>query len=395
MQNLKKFIKKHNLVLPNYNEINIVDLMKCLYIKCGYNIKKTKNISELDYIIPNNKHYLFILSDGTGSNLINKLDDNSILKQNIKKNIVTVFPSTTGCVLTSLVTAEYPEEHGIWGWFNYNRELNCDYFPLLFSDRKSMKPLNEFKIKSKNIYKSESILKKLKIKTNILFPYYICDSVYSQFVGNDTDRHPYSNFLEIIELIKDICNCNKSSYTYLYLPDIDTIEHENGLNSEVTLNKLKEINKLITELSRIKDMTIVFTADHGQTEISEDIVFDFDKYKKYFYAYPSIDFGTASYYIKSEYEEEFVNEFEKDFKDKMYLFKTQEFIDNKIFGKGNISDYAFDNLGEYISLCKTGTYLINSPETALYLGKIKGNHSGLTSDEMVIPLVVINTNEKL
>ena len=43
--------------------------------------------------------------------------------------------------------------------------------------------------------------------------------------------------------------------------------------------------------------------------------------------------------------------------------EREVFIDNKMFGPLNISDYAASNLGEYISLCKTGSYLINSPDT--------------------------------
>lgn len=393
MSKLIKFIEENNLLLPNYSEINIVDLMKCLYCKCGYKVEKNKNVEKLDLLIPNNKHYLFILSDGTGSNLINELSDKSILKKNKKKDIITVFPSTTGCVLTSIVTATYPENHGIWGWYNYNRKLNRDYYPVLFSDRKSQKSLKEFNINSSDIYKNESVLKKLSIKTNILFPNYICDSVYSSFVGADEDRYPYSDFSDIIKLVDGICQKNDSSYTYLYLPDIDSIEHENGLKSDKTLNKMLEIESLVKRISKNKDMTIIFTADHGQTEIYEDIILDFQKYDKYFYAYPSIDFGTASYYVKEEYREEFEKQFNKDFKEKMFLFETKEFVENKIFGEGSISNYAFDNLGEYISLCKNGSYLINTPNIDEYYGKIKGNHSGLSLDEMIVPLIIIDTNE--
>lgn len=281
MRNLKEFINENNLLIPNYNELNIVDLMKCLYAKCGYSVENSSKINELDSMIPNNKHYLFILSDGIGMNLINKLDNDSIIKQNLKQSIITVFPSTTGCVLTSVVTALYPEEHGIWGWFNYNRELNRDYFPVLFSDRKSGKNLKDFGVSSNDIFKNDSVLKKLNVKTDILFLAYICDSVYSEFVSYDSNRHPYNDFSDIERIIKDICESDDLSYTYLYIPDVDSIEHKNGVYSEVTLNKLKEIDNLIKSLSKNKNLTIVFTADHGQINISEDIVLDFNKYKKF------------------------------------------------------------------------------------------------------------------
>ena len=78
------------------------------------------------------------------------------------------------------------------------------------------------------------------------------------------------------------------------------------------------------------------------------------------------------------------------YKDKMYLFKTKEFIDNKIFGLSENNMNILNNLGEYISLCNSDAQFINSPEIEEYYGKTKGNHSGLTQDEMIIPLIVIN-----
>ncbi len=392
MNNLKEYIKSENLVFPNYDNLNIIDLMETIYSRFGYKIKNNTKNNYLNNIIPNNKHYLFILSDGTGSNLINKLNKNSILKKNLKCNMLTVFPSTTGCVLTSIVTAKYPETHGIWGWFNYNRSLKRDYYPVLFLDRKSERSLIEFEIKPEDIFKEKSLLNELDAKVNILFPNYICDSIYSKFVGSDSIRHSYNSFKDIEEKIKSICEGDQSSYTYLYLPDIDSIEHENGIDSKKAIDKLNEIDLLVKNISKNKNLTIIFTADHGQTNINDDIILDFKKYNKFFYAYPSIDFGTASYYVKKGEEKNFENNFNKDFADKMILFKTEEFLNNNMFGVGKISKYAKSNLGEYISLCKNGKYLINTENIDSYFGKIKGNHSGLTKDEMLIPLIIINTN---
>ena len=119
---------------------------------------------------------------------------------------------------------------------------------------------------------------------------------------------------------------------------------------------------------------------------------DFNKYDKYFYAYPTIDYGTASYYVKEEYKEEFIKEFEKDFKNKMYLFETKEFLNNNLLGIG-YNEKAYQNLGEFISLCNNDSYLINNKETVKYYKQIKGNHSGLQKDEMIVPLIIIDKNK--
>ena len=392
MSETKNTILKNDFIMPNYNNANIVDLMRAIYCKYGIKTEMNKNVETFKTMMPNNKHTLFILSDGTGSNLINKLNDNSILKRNKKKDIITVFPSTTACVLTSVVTAHFPESHGIWGWFNYDRRLNIDYCPLLFCDRKSETNLLDYNIKPQQLFVQNSLLNNLNTKVNVLFPNYIYDSVYSNFVINKENRYSYNDFNDIVNFMKKNCNNEDESYTYLYLPDIDTLEHENGIDNEIVKNKLEEIEILIEKICENKNLTIIFTADHGQTNITKDIILNFEEYNNMFYAYPSIDYGTASYYIKKGYENAFEKSFKEKYSDDMILFKTEDLINNNFFGIGHFESRAKDNLGEYISICKKGSYLINNPNIEKYYGKIKGNHSGLSYDEMIIPLIIIDTN---
>lgn len=385
---------KNGFIIPNYNNPNIVDLMRAIY--CKYNIKTemNENVEMFRKQIPNNKHLLFILSDGTGSNLINKLNDDSLLKKNKKDDIITVFPSTTACALISLVTAEFPEVHGIWGWFNHDRNLNIDYCPLLFCDRKTGINLLNYGIEPKQLFLEHSLLNSLKTNVNVLFPKYIYDSIYSNFVINKNNRHSYNDFNDIINFMKKTCQDKFESYTYLYLPDIDTLEHENGVDSKIVKDKLEEIENLVKKLCKNKDLTIIFTADHGQTNVTKDIILDFEEYNNMFYAYPSIDYGTASYYIKKGYEDAFEESFKKKYENDMILFKTEDLINNNFFGIGNFKSSAKDNLGEYISVCRKERCLINNPNAEKYYSKIKGNHSGLSYDEMIIPLIIINTNNE-
>jgi len=390
--NIKEIFKKEELDIPNYNNPNFIDLINALYGKFGAGFKKNNNIEKISNLIPNNKHTLFIISDGTGSNVIDSLNQNSILKKYKKQDLLTVSPCTTGCVLTSLATAKYPSEHGIIGWYSYNREFNKDYYPLLFKDRKSDKSLTEFGIEPKDIYKEKSVLNSLNINIKVMYPDYIYDTVYSKFVINDENRIAYKDIEDAFNIISDRINSIESSFTYLYIPDVDSISHANGVYSPLIKAKLEEIEKELKKIVKNKDLTIILTADHGQIDITNDVIMDFKKYNKYFYALPGIDFGTATYYVNKEYEEEFVNEFNKDFKNKMFLFKIEDFLENNIFGNTEISSYLKDSLGEYISVCKKGYYLINSLKTDEYFGKIKGCHSGFSKEELTIPLIIIDSN---
>lgn len=328
-----------------------------------------------------------------GSNLVSSLDDDFIIKKYKQMDLLTVSPSTTGCVLTSVATATYPNQHGIIGWYSHNREFKIDYCPLLFNNRNNEKSLSEYNIKPSDIYKTKSKFNELNITTKVLYPDYICNSVYSNFVASNDKRISYQNYEEIVKIVKEITNNKQDTFTYLYLPEIDNLEHDNGLDAKIIKQELKKIDNVIKDLLTIKDLTIIVTADHGQINIEQDIVMDFKKYNDYFYGMPGIDFATTTFYVKKDKKEIFGQEFKKDFKNKMFLFQTEEFYQNHVFGLGNPSDYLKDNLGEYIGICKNHYCFINDEQTYEYKGKTLGNHSGFSKEEMIIPLVIINSNK--
>ena len=81
-------------------------------------------------------------------------------------------------------------------------------------------------------------------------------------------------------------------------------------------------------------------------------------------------------------------ELQKDFNNSMILYTKEELLKNEFFGK-NRTKYAEDCLGEYISLCKKGYAFYNIENEYNEKDRIFGNHTGLTKDEMEIPLIVI------
>ncbi len=394
--NLVECLYNNDMIYPDYKKCSIVDVVRTIYKYCGYQYKLEDTNKEIEEYIENKKHILLILSDGMGSNLIDSLSNEMLLKKNKVADLLTVFPTTTGCVLPSIATAEYPSTHGMIGWYNYNRDRNIDYYTLLFKDRYSGKNLRELDINENDIYVCDSKMNKLKRKTIALFPEHIVNSDFSKFVLNK-NRVAYNSVEEAFKKATNEIqkNLDKETFTYLYLPYVDSESHYNGVYS-------KEVNKVINEIEeqliklknqQIQDLEIIIIADHGQIDvIDNDITMDFEKYNKYFYALPGIDFGTATYYVKNDKRKEFLEEFEKDYKDRMYIFETDEFIKNNIFGKEKISQYMKSNLGEYISFCKKGLYFVNTiVDAEKYIGKIKGSHSGFSKEELTIPLIVINT----
>lgn len=389
---LLECLKINNMELPNTEEYSIVDAIRVVYIYSGNSLKGDQYTKGLEKYIKNKKHLLFILSDGMGSNLIDSLPYDSILKRNKKLDLKTVSPSTTGCVLSSVATAEYPCVHGMIGWYSYNREKNIAYYPVLYEERYTHKDLEEFGLMESDVYVYPSKMNELRRKTCALFEEGIVDSKFSKYIMKE-NRIGYKDigdaFNKVIKLLE---NEEEDTFTYLYISNIDGQSHKYGIYSEEVKKVIGEIESNLNILKKrgIKDLEVIITADHGQINVENgDIIMDFSKYEKYFYALPGIDCGTATYYIKPGQEKEFVKSFEEDFKGEMFLFKTEEYVENNVFGNEGISEYMKSNMGEYISFCAKGKYLINSRDTSKYFGKMKGCHSGFSKEELVIPLIIL------
>lgn len=381
-----KKLKKNKLLIPNYNEHNIIDLIRTVYNYCGTNFKNNKNMKDFKKYVKNNKNIIFILVDGFGYNLVNSLSNESVLKNNLKKKLNTVFPSATGCVLNSIITGRYPSETGLFGWYGYHRKSETEYYTLLLNDRKTNENL---KLDDKDIFKYDTVFNKFNRKVNIIFPNFLLNSRFSKHVIGHNNAYGYNNYKEAFDIISENIKEEYESFTYLYLPEIDTLEHRTGVYTEDVYSKINELENAISDFIEANDnFEIILTADHGQTNINNIVTMDFDKYNEYFYASPSIDLGTATFFVKEEYRDIFKREFQKDFNNSMILYTKEELLKNEFFGK-NRTKYAEDCLGEYISLCKKGYAFYNRENEYNEKDRIFGNHTGLTKDEMEIPLIVI------
>ena len=387
MSDFEKIFTKESFVIPNYDKPDIVDLVRLIYNYSGMNFNETKCMQELEKYVLNKKHIVLILVDGMGSDLLDNMTNKGLFYNNKKMDIQTVFPTATGCVLTSIATSKYPSSTGIFGWFGYNRKLDLNYYTLLTKERKSKEDLN---INLKKIFKRPSIFNELKRKTTVLQPNHLIDSKYTNYCAASNIRKGYSDYDEAIDIIKKEINSKDDTFTYLYIPYVDTLEHQNGPYSKLVYDEVKKIEKNIEKLFPLNDDTeIIVIADHGQIPINNVVYMDLNKYDKYFYAYPSIDMGTSTFFVKKDMNKEFEKEFHKDFDNKLFLFKKEEFIKRNMFGK-RMTKYANDSLGEYISLCKKGYAFYSDYKEDISFPK--GNHTGLTKEELVIPLIVLKND---
>lgn len=384
LEKIAKYVKN-----KNYDDIDILDLMRFLAIKKGANLSSNVSIERLNQMITLKDNVLFILLDGFGYLKANRLNEDSILKKNMITSIDTVNPTSTACVLTSLFTGKYPSEHGIFGWWQYSKKRNLNYYPLIGIGRKTGKDVTQ---DVTDILKYDSIFDDFKCKVNIFMNRSMIDSNYTKlFSGKKANKYgTYSIREAFTRIIKRVPE-NDKSFNYLYIDGLDKTSHQYGVDSKEVMEVINEVENGIKKLlEENKNMTVILAADHGQVEMTNMIYLNRkEDYSKYFYALPSIDTRTISFFVKEELREEFETKFSEEFSDDVVLLKREEVEKYQIFGNTKHSEAAKDALGEYIAIVVNDKFMLCdkiSLEDNIYT---KGNHSGLTESETKIPLIVI------
>ena len=395
MQNLKENIEKLNTYLSNknYNDIDIVDLVKYLYNNFGAELNIDTNKKEvLEKEITLKEKVLFVIVDGLGYYKVKELNEKSILKQNLNRSIQTVNPTSTACVLSSVASASYPSTHGIFGWWQYLRSKDINYCPLPFVERKTGINLKEKGIEVNDIFNFDSVLNKLNTDVNVSMSREIISSDFSKkFIGSKASTHGYYSVKEAFLNMANKIKQTNNSFNYLYIDGLDETSHIYGTNSKEVLDIIDEIEEGIKKIKHEnEDTTIIITADHGQVDmVSLMYLNQNNDYTKYFYALPSIDTRMISFFVKEEMKEEFVNTFMNEFRNDVILLGKEEVEKYKLFGNEKISDNTLDCLGEYIAIVVNNKFLICDKINMEDKLNTKGNHSGLTKEETTIPLIVI------
>lgn len=389
MEKLKEYLQSRR-----DDELDIVDLIKFIANKYGANLKTDiKKDKVFEKIITLDKNTIVILVDGLGFYKVKDLNESSVLKRGLKTSLQTVNPTSTACVLTSLVSASYPSEHGIFGWWQYSKKHDINYYPLLFSDKKGIN-LKEKNINANEIFKIKSIFDKLDINSDIYMNRKLINSDYSKiFNGEKSNKYgTYSIRDAFNKIVKKIVeNKSKKSFSYLYIDGLDIASHVYGTKSKEVQNIIDEIERGIINIKKTdENVTMIVIADHGQVDMTSMIYLNQNNdYTKYFYAIPSIDTRMISFFVKEECKEVFENNFSEEFNNDIILLKKEEVEKYKLFGNGNFTQDANNSCGEYIGIVVNNKFMVCDKITLEDKITTKGNHSGLTKEETTIPLIVI------
>ena len=420
LQQMQSLIKKEeqHFIYPKYQDnciSNIPDLLKESFEIYNKSTNKLYNHETEKTCIEQNKKIILIIIDGLGySQFLNQQKNDPFLTKLTNKGIVrpltSVFPSQTTNALTTLNTGLTPQEHGLFEYFIYLKNIgiiNALKCERINSKKKSLidedfKPNNLLLSKEKTLHET---LNEKGIKTYTHAHITNAFSTCSNIIFRGSTIKPALNTSDSIAgLRKNIEeNKDKTAYFFIHLPTTDTIAHEYGPNSPQYYTELSNITyqlhrELIQKLDPkiAKDTLLLLTADHGGVDVDIEKTVYIPKTalplqtgKNHEPIAPTGSYREIFLHIKESKLVETKLWLLKKIGDKAQIIETKEAAEKGLFGIGKVSKSFFERAGNLLILpYGNETIWFEGPNERRinYLGQ----HGGLNRQEMIVPFAVAN-----
>ena len=350
------------------------------------------------------RHLVLLLVDGLGMNFIEGMGRDAFMPKHVVGEMRSVFPSTTPTALTSLATGRWPAEHAVMGWHTLLPEIQAVSTIIRFQRCPDEMSLSKLKVRPEQAYPVPSRMPSPKNgagelrQATYLVPTEIAGSVYSRYWSAGVVSRGYKSITGgVNQVLKTLSAARGPTFTYLYMPQVDRAAHEQGTRHEDTLAALGEVDKAVEGLasSLPVDARLIITADHGHLDTEPEKQHKLegdDALLSLCTGQPSGDIRLMYVTVSDENTRAFRKLVSDRYGEDFLVLTTDEAEGMDLFGPCKLSPEARGRIGN-LMLISTGSAVLDFRaalgEKTERKGPKPSHHSGLTPDEMRIPLVII------
>lgn len=360
---------------PDYANC-ITNLANSILTEFGVKEEDRQNLKMLEpYLAKDYENVVVILLDGMGKCIIDKnLARDGFFNTHLIGTYSSVFPPTTVAATTSVANGLNPCEHGWLGWDCYYPKLDKNVTVFLNKETGTNEEAADFNV-GWTYCGYESVVSKIRQKGGNAYE-------VTPFVDPFPDK-----FEKICEQIKALCREPGKKYIYSYWNEPDYIMHMKGCYTKEAKQMVRSLEKQVQELcAELENTLVIVTADHGHMDSQGVSITDYPSITECLVRMPSIEPRALNLFVKEEKRDQFEREFKKEFGDKFLLWTKSQVLHSQLFGTGTAHPDFEQMLGDYLAIAIDDLSIYGTKEeTDFFIGV----HAGLTEDEMVIPLIVI------
>ena len=380
------------LPMPDYGGGSIVNLMASLLRARG---------GEADY--PNLRllspeeiqgftNILLLVIDGLGANWLAEQSPTGILSRHRLGAITSVFPTTTASAITTFLTGDAPQQHGIPGWFTYFRELGCVMSVLPGHPRYGGVGYRQAGVDLASLLGHRCLASRISTRAFFLSPAKIAHSDFNLAHLGPAQARPFTDLRDMSRQATRILRADADpKYLYLYWPGLDSRGHEAGMASPLAARHLGAIEQALTDFmvaSSGTDTLVLVTADHGLIDTGPGDRIDLADHPELeaCLSLPLCGEPRAAFcYLRPRRVQDFQDYCQHILDGHALLKPSQELIHQGLFGQGEPHPGLEDRVGDY-TLLLTGRSVIRD-QLPSEKGTVQiGVHGGLSASELFVPL---------
>ena len=352
-------------------EPNIVDLSKEIFKEVVQNkLEIDTRFSLLSADLHEAETINFILADGLGYENLKSTD--SYLNKNVTRSINTTFPSSTNVALSSIAFMKNPIEHGLIGYYMYDKSQYGLINALNWNeDNKNLLLSDHFK-KQNSIWK---IFKENKIYASNFQPRNLVGTPLSDCLYDLSSTIPYDDEQNLLELLSE-STILENKFNFIYYPLIDVTAHIFGVNSEEWQIEIAKFEKLVYEISNIsnKKTKTVISADHGLTNIDAE-------------CRHHLNYG-EDLQIYGDQRSVYINGSQES------VLETFSKVPGVLLEQHELSYLLGDPTNEFMQSIYPDFCFLVEDKNIIYpkhlSAKLKGYHGGLSKEELKIPIIELS-----
>jgi predicted AlkP superfamily pyrophosphatase or phosphodiesterase len=332
---------------------------------------------------PMGREILFLV-DGLGADVLTHYGEIALTlaKMTSRGNVTTSFPSTTATSLATLTTGELPGAHGMLGYTvqvprSGGRILNT----LKWDER--VDPV---------IWQPIPTLFERAMAAGITTTHVAAKRYENTGFTRAVFRGAHYKGANIAaDLIAETIKAleKSPSFVYLYVNDLDSAGHSDGVGSEKWLAALRAVDQLARDLidKAPKGTRIWLTADHGMINVGEKITLGVDNDLLTDVAVLAGEPRMRHLYLKEEEAaKEVIERWESALGAQVAMYSRQSAIDAGLFGP-QVSRDAAERSGDVIAIAQENIVLLD-PARSDKEGAMIGHHGGDSTIESSVPLLV-------
>ena len=344
--------------------------------------------SALDHLAvgqsPHGRELLFLI-DGFGINTFEQYAEVMPTMSRMFNHglIQTSFPSTTATSLATLTTGTMPGAHGMLGYTvqvprSGGRLLNA----LKWDER----------VDPENWQPVQTLFERASVAginvTHVAAKRYE-NSGFTRAVFRGAQYKGANVFADLVSETKAALQATPS-FVYLYVNDLDSAGHSDGVGSEKWIAALGMIDQLVSQLMKEvpKGTRMWITSDHGMVNVEEKIIIGRDNPLLDGVSVVAGEPRARHIYLTNDSpaaREDAASLWQQFLHDRALVLTREQALSSNLFGT-DVSADALDRMGEIIAIARGGLVLLDA-DRADKEGAMVGHHGGDSDIESQVGLL--------